>query len=114
LKEGPPASARAYLRISPKMDRLFFKQVERDVLDGIVQDLLRLVKELDLTALIDVPSFVRDGAPCQATVLRREPWCVASANCNLMGLTPEVSQHPGAILCSKLWDITERLRPSSL
>ncbi len=111
LKEGPPASARAYLRVSPKMDRLFFKRVERDVPDGIVQDLLRLLKDLDLAALTDVPSFVIDGAPCQAAVLRREPWFQTLASCNLMGLTPEMSQHPGAILCSKLWDITGQLSP---
>jgi hypothetical protein len=112
LKEGPPASARAYLRVSPRRQRPGFMQIERDVPDDIVQDLERLLKELDLAALTDVPSFVIDGAPCELTVLCREPWFVASASLNLAGLAAEQTQQPAAIVCLKLWEIAQRLSPA--
>jgi hypothetical protein len=111
LKEGPPASARANLRTVPRWENPDFTRIEMDVPDDIVHEVMGLLTELDLAALGDISTFVIDGAPCRVTVLRREPWCVASASCNLAGLTPEVSQHPGAILCSKLGDIAGRLSP---
>jgi hypothetical protein len=111
VNEGPPASARADLWVRLKWT-LPGTRVERDVPDDIVQDLLTLLNGLDLSALTDVPSFVRDGAPCHVTVLRREPRCVTSARCNLGDWwTAEPLQHPTAAVCSKLDSIARRLSP---
>jgi hypothetical protein len=114
LKEGPPSSARAHLRILPRWERPFFKRVETDVPESLVLDLVRFLKELDLTALTDVPPTVIDGSPCRFTAVRREPWCVTSAGCNLGGLIAKPLPHPTAALCKKLWDITWQLTPRSL
>jgi hypothetical protein len=99
------------LRVLPRWQRPLFDQVEQEVPDSMVQDLVRLLKEPGSAALTDVPCAVIDGAPCRLTVLRREPWCVTSASCNLGGLTAELLQHPTAALCTKLWDIASRLSP---
>jgi hypothetical protein len=125
LKEGPPVSVHADLRISPDLHRPLFKrvEVETDVPDGIVEDLLRLLKDVDLAVLTDVPDrrcrpseddwlysdFGVDNGPCELTVLRREPWFVTSVSCNLARLTAKLSQHPAAIACRKLSDITRYL-----
>ena len=77
----------------------------------MVQDLLTFLNGLDLAALTDVPSVVKDGAPCHVAVLRREPRCVTSASCNLGGWTAEPLQHPTAEVCSKLCDVARRLSP---
>jgi hypothetical protein len=111
LVEGPPESARAYLRVLPRWEGPVFKRVEREVPEAIVRDLLSLLKGLDLAALTGIPARVIDGQPCGLTVLRREPWCVTSASCNLGGLTGELLRHPTASLCTKLWDIAWRLSP---
>jgi len=117
LSEGPPASAFADLRVSPQPQRPVFKRVERDVPSDILQDLLHLLKELDLATLADVPSFVKDGAPCHLTVLRREPWLVRSASCNLaahfMMSDRERAQFPAVLAASKLDKIICRLAPES-
>jgi hypothetical protein len=113
VNEGPPASARADLRVLPRRERPFFKRVEREVPEALVQDLSSFLKELDLAALTDMLPAVLDGGPCCITVLRREPWLVASAGCNLGGLTAELLQHPTAALCTKLSDIAWHLTPRS-
>jgi hypothetical protein len=112
MKEGPPASVRASLRASPRWTSLNFQRVESDVSQETVEDLLHFVKGLDLAALADIFPRVIDGGPCHVTVLRRDPWCVTSAGCNLCGLTPELLQHPTAALCTKLADITWRVSPA--
>jgi hypothetical protein len=111
LNEGPPASARADLRVCQERQLPTGTRVERDVPDDIVQDLLTLLNGLDLAALTDVPSVVRDGAPCHVAVLRRDPRCVTSASCNLGGWTAEPLQYPTAAVCSKLCNIARRLSP---
>ena len=111
LNEGPPASARAVLRALPRWQLPLARRVERDVPDDIVQDLLTMLQGLDLAALTDVPSFVKDGAPCHVAVLRREPQCLISASCNLGDWTAEPLQHPTAAVCSKLCNIAWRLSP---
>ena len=112
LSEGPPASARADLRVCLERKLLpICTRVERDVPDDFVQDLLTLLNKFDLAALTNVPSVVINGAPCHVAVLRREPWCVTSASCNLGGWTAEPMQHPTAAVCSKLCNIASRLSP---
>jgi hypothetical protein len=111
LNEGPPASAQASLRICLQLNYEVFKRVERDVPEDMVQDLLPFLKELDVAALNEVPNFA-DGAICRWAVLRREPWFVTSARGKMLGFTAELSQHPAAIACSKLWKITVRLAPA--
>ena len=111
LNEGPPTSARANLRVCLERTLPIGTRVERDVPDDMVQDLLTLLNGLDLAALTDIPSLVRDGAPCHVAVLRREPRCVTLASCNLGDWTAEPLQHPTAAVCSKLCDIARRLSP---
>ncbi|MFZ0850475.1 MAG: hypothetical protein WAO08_14850 [Hyphomicrobiaceae bacterium] len=111
LNEGPPASARADLRVCLEGKLPIGTRVERDVPDDMVHDLLTFLNCLDLAALTDVPSVVKDGAPCHVAVLRREPRCVISASCNLGGWTAEPLQHPTAAVCSKLCDVARRLSP---
>ena len=116
LKEAPPASARADLRVCPRWQLQSFERIESDVPNDILQDLLLLLKGPDLAALADVPSFVIDGARCHLTVLRREPWLVRSATCNLMdfgGSAGEPAQHTAVFVSSKLTDIIHRLTPQS-
>jgi hypothetical protein len=111
LNEGPPASARANLRFCLEWRLPIGTQVERVVPDDMVQDLLTLLNGLDLAALTDIPSLVRDGAPCRVAVLRREPRCVTLASCNLGDRAAEPLLHPTAAVCSKLCDIARRLSP---
>jgi hypothetical protein len=114
LADGTPASAQAHLRILPRWESTFFRRVESDVPEGLVQGLVRFLKSLDIAALADMPPAVIDGGPCVVMVLRREPWLVTSASCNLGGLTTGPQQHPTAALCTKLWDIAWHLTPRSL
>jgi hypothetical protein len=94
LKEGPPPSARADLRILPLRQPQHW--VEREVPYDIVQDVLCLLNGLDLAAL---------------TVLRREPWGVTTVSGDLPDLPAELLRHPTANACSKLCDIARRLSP---
>jgi hypothetical protein len=111
LHEGSPPSAQANLRTSAPGCPTF-QRIDRDVPEDIVRELLSLLKALDPAALTSVPSFVRDGAPCRLTLLRREPWLVTSASCNLMGFSGserERAQSPAVFASLKLNEIFDRL-----
>jgi hypothetical protein len=108
LHEGSPPSAQAKLRTSAPGCPIF-QRTERDVPEDIVRELLSLLKALDPAALTSVPSF--DGAPCRLTLLRREPWLVRSASCNLMdfpGSARELAQSPAVFASLKLDEIIHR------
>jgi hypothetical protein len=111
LHEGSPPSAQANLRTSAPGCPIF-QRTDRDVPEDIVRELLSLLKALDPAALTSVPSFVIDGAPCHLTLLRREPWLVTSASCNLMdfpGSQRELAQSPVVFASLKLNEIFHRL-----
>jgi hypothetical protein len=113
LKEGPPVSAQAYIRVLPRWEDPFFKRFERDVPEGMAQDLVNFLEGLDLAALTDIHLAVMDGGPCNVTALRREPLSITSASCNLGGPGAEQLQ-PTVALCTKLWDIAWHLAPRLL
>jgi hypothetical protein len=111
LHEGPPPSAHANLRTSAS-GRPVFECTDRDVPEDIVREVLSVLKALDLDALTDVPPRVIDGAPCRLTVLRRAPWLVTSASCNLGGFprsARELAQFPAVLASLKLNEIIHRL-----
>jgi hypothetical protein len=111
LHEGSPPSAQANLRTSAPGCPTF-QRTDRDVPEDIVRELLSLLKALDPAVLTSVPSFVRDGAPCRLTLLRREPWLVTSASCNLvdfLGSGRELAQSPAVFASLKLNEIIHRL-----
>jgi hypothetical protein len=133
LKEGPPPSAQADLGILPERQPQHW--VESEVSDDIVQEVLCLLKEMDLEAL-NSPSILRFDASIspacwwRLTVLRRD-LAVRPANRRLPArpdaggyvdlatvvsrdlpdLPAELLRHPTANACSKLRDIARRLSP---
>ena len=100
LTEGPPAQAHARLRISKQ--ELPDRRVDGNLPEGPLQELLAMLKELDLPALTDIFPGVKDGAPCRIAVLRREPETVALGSCNLGGLTDDQRRLPTVDACLKL------------
>jgi hypothetical protein len=111
LHEGSPPSAHANLRTSAPGCPIF-ERTDRDVPEDIVGELLSLLKALDPAALTSVPSYVRDGAPCCLTLLRREPWLVISASCDLIDFhrsARELAQYPAVFASLKLIEIIHRL-----
>jgi hypothetical protein len=114
LKEGPPPSARADLRILPEREPQHW--VEREVPDDIVKDVLCLLNGLDLAALTTPSTSWPDASISPAswrrlTVLRREPWGVTTVSGDLPDLPAELLRHPTANACSKLCDIARCLSP---
>lgn len=109
LAEGPPASAKADLRISK--EELPDCWVEGNLPEAVLQELQLLLKELDLAALTCMPAPVRDGAPCQLAILRREPEGLAVGRCNLGGLTDDLKQLPTAATCLKLASVVRNFSP---
>jgi hypothetical protein len=88
-------------------------QLERSLPDAALQDLLAMLGELDLAALTDMPSTVRDGAPCRLAIMRREPEASAQGSCNLAAsLTDEERQHPMVAACLKLAGFARSLTPA--
>jgi len=100
LTEGPPARAQANLRVSKQ--ELPDRRVDGNLPEGPLQELLAMLKELDLPALTDIPPGVKDGSPCRIAVLRREPETVALGSCNLGGLTDDQRRLPTVDACLKL------------
>ena len=111
LTEGPPAQAHARLRISKQ--ELPDRRVDGNIPDGALQELLAMLKELDLPALTDIFPGVKDGAPCRIAILRREPETVAMGSCNLGGLTDDQRRLPTVAACLKLADIAGSLSPGA-
>ena len=101
LREGPPPSGEAELRISHP-EQATFVRADKELTVDIAQELWTLLKDLDAAKLTDIPVFVKDGAPCRLAALRREPRLVVSASCNIAGPPAEHPQHPTAIFCFKL------------
>jgi hypothetical protein len=110
LTEGPPAQAHARLRISKQElpDRL----IDGNLPEGALQELLAMLKELDLPALTDVFPEVKDGAACRIAILRREPETVALGSCNFGGLTDDRRRLPTVDACLKLAGIASGLSAS--
>ena len=110
MREGPPICARADLRVSDQRASKL-KRVDRDLPGDTAQELLSVFQRLPLPALTDIPSFVKDGAPCHVAVLRRHPWAKAVASCNWGDLWFDEERAEGAtaLVCSKLEDVTSRI-----
>ena len=100
VTEGPPARVHASLRIS--RSDMPDRRADGNLPDGALQDLLGMLQGPELPALADVPTAVRDGAPCRVAILRREPEGVAQGSCNLGGLTDEDRLVPTVTVCLKL------------
>jgi hypothetical protein len=121
LKEGPPPSARADLGILPERQPQHW--VEREVPDDIVQDVLRLLKGLDLAALTTPSTSWLDDSISPAswwrlTVLRRDPRRGPSSVVettavivDVPDLSSELLRHPTANACATLCHIARRLSP---
>ncbi len=110
LIEGPPAQAQAALRVSawalPEKRAegvLLDMQVDGTLPDAIAQELLTMLRELDLAALTDIAVAVKDGTHCGLAIVR--PGAEGMGCCNLAGLTGEWRQLPTAIFSLKLDDI---------
>ncbi len=110
LTEAPRASAQIRLLVSRR--NLPHSQLERSLPDATLQDLLAMLKELDLAALADIPPAVLDGAPCRLAILRRKPEALAMGSCNLAGLDDDQRRLPTAAVCSKLAGIARSLTPA--
>lgn len=109
---GEP-QARAQVRLLVSEQGQPRGQLERSLPDAALQDLLAMLGELDLAALTDIPSTVRDGAPCRLAIVRREPETSALGSCNLAAsLTDEERQHPMVAACLKLAVFARSLTPA--
>ncbi len=104
LTQGPPAQAQARLRVSrwalPEWqdgEGTRDLRVEAALPGTSVQELLLMLKEVDLATLTDVPSAVIDGAPCRLALLRLGAEGVG--RCNLGGLTNDRRQLPTVAFC---------------
>ncbi len=110
LSGEPQAQAQAQVRLLVSEQGQPRGQLERSLPEATLQDLQALLRELDLEALTDMPSTVRDGAPCRLAILRREPETSALGSCNLAAsLTDEERQHPMVAACLKLARIAREL-----
>jgi hypothetical protein len=107
LRRGTQPSARAELRVSRSSSE--FSRTEADIPHDVIAALLSTLQGLDLNAMTDLPSLVRDGAPSNVAILHREPRDVAIASCNLGSDNEEEVQHPTARVCAELYRITLRL-----
>jgi hypothetical protein len=106
---GEP-QARAQVRLLVSEQGQPRGQLERSLPDATLQDLLTMLGELDLAALTDMPSTVRDGAPCRLAIVRREPETLALGSCNLAAsLTDEERQLPMVAAYLKLARIAREL-----
>jgi hypothetical protein len=107
LKAGP--SAQCDLSVWEPTQRVL-QRTGVTMPDAVVQELLGLLDSWDLAALSDAPSHVIDGVPCRLAILRREPWAVAVAGCNLFDEYDP--QHPTLTACTALYDLAwRRLSP---
>jgi hypothetical protein len=109
LREGTLPSARAELRVSRSSSALSCTRTETDVPRDVTAALLSTLQAIDLNALTDLPSLVRDGAPSNVAILHRDPPDVAVASCNLASNNEEELQRPAARICAELYGITLRL-----
>jgi len=110
LSQGQPVHAQARLLASER-NRPYCR-LERSLPDATLQDLLAMLKELDLAALTGIPATVLDGAPCRLAILRREPEALAVGSCNLGGLEDDPRQLPTVAACLKLAGIARSLTPA--
>ena len=108
LSGAPAALAQVRLLVSEQGQPR--GQLERSLTEATLQELLAMLGELDLAALTDMPSTVRDGAPCRLAIMRREPEASAQGSCNLAAsLTDEERQHPMVAACLQLASIAREL-----
>lgn len=66
--------------------------------DEDLQELSGLLQNLQTSAVEDPSDFVFDGMPCEIAVLRKRPFHIWKANCNLAGVPPEKETHPTPVL----------------
>ena len=109
LDEETPSPAQVEVRVSSGKP-WHFRRTAGNLPDASVQALRGAVKTLDLASLTSCPTLVRDGAPCQLAVLRREPRSVTMASCNLSG--HRSAGHPTVRVCSMLNEIARRTTTS--
>jgi hypothetical protein len=110
ITEAPRPSAQARLLVSGR--GLPHNRLEPELPGAALQDLLAMLKELDLEAVTDVSAMVLDGTPCRLAVLRREPGALALGSCNLGGLDNGLQRLPTVAACLKLADIARSLTPA--
>ena len=109
---GPPAQAKAAVRASAWAlpdwrTEAEDTRAEAALPDDAARELLAMLSGLDPASLTDVPSFVRDGAPCQLAILR--PGAEGVGSCNLRGLSEDQHELPTAAFCLKLAGIAQDL-----
>jgi hypothetical protein len=109
---GPPAQAKAAVRASAWAlpdwrTEAGDTRVEAALADEAARELRAMLSGLDPASLTDVPSFVRDGAPCELAILR--PGAEGAGSCNLGGLSEDQHELPTAAFCLKLAGIAQDL-----
>jgi hypothetical protein len=81
--------------VSPMEDPLAqIEFTEADLTQDVCEPILDHLKSLQPGSPLRLPDSVKDGFPCSITVLRKSPFVVMEAECNLSGVSEEERQLP--------------------